>query len=402
MAPKLAEHAALPLPGRRGACLGALAVFALTEAAAAAPPRADDDDVAAPAPVAAPTPPPPHRYFYHGRDYGNESLYGPIYVLLNRGYDVLQVRPGARNIFHQAYGEDGKVVLRNLANPFPAIADDGYGRFFRTEILPLSFTPDTAYWVPNYSLHLIGGGMTFRALSEWFDDHRFPVPWLWSGATIMGSALVNETLENKRNTGFNTDAIADVYFFDVGGMLLFSIDGVARFFSEDVRIMDWSLQPTFTFPGGNLNNAGNYFAVKWPLPFYPRLSPLVHIGLGWLGGLSYRVSGEYSVSVGLGARSYRLMNFSISDLRNKVSFAPSAGVFIDRNDSLVASFRLTNVEDYFGEVEVFPNSFWHENPGIGFWYTVGKHGEFLTGLTVTKTLEFGVGYERPVHGSRSP
>ncbi|HEX7668887.1 MAG TPA: hypothetical protein VF395_04865, partial [Polyangiaceae bacterium] len=121
------------------------------------------------------------RYFYFGREYGSQSLFGPASVFLNRGYDILQLRPGRRNIFSQRYATDGKVVLRNLANPFPAIANDGVGRFFRTEIFPLSFTPDTAFWVPNYSLHLIGGGMTFRALTEWFADQRAPVPWFWSG-----------------------------------------------------------------------------------------------------------------------------------------------------------------------------------------------------------------------------
>ncbi len=386
--------------GKRARLFIALAVFSFTASVTADSAGAGQDGVTESAADAAevPAPPAPHALFYRGRDYGSESLHGPISVFLNRGYDVLQLRPGERNVFQQSYGADGRVVLRNLANPIPAIADDGFGRFFRTEIFPLSFTPDTAYWVPNYTLHLIGGGMTFRALSEWFEAHRFPLARLWSGAVIMASALVNETLENKRNTGFNTDAIADVYFFDLGGMALFSIDTVARFFSEEVRVMDWSLQPAFTFPTGNLNNEGNYFAVKWPLPFYRRLSPFVHMGLGSLGGLSYRV-GEYSVSAAAGWRSYRLTNRSRTELRNNVSFAPSAGVFIDRNDSLLASLRISNVEDNVVELNLFPNSFWHSNPGIGSWYIVGKHGEFLAGLSVAGTFEFGIGYERPVHAA---
>lgn len=345
------------------------------------------------------TDPADQRYFYFGREYGSQSLFGPASVFLNRGYDILQLRPGRRNVFSQSYGKDGLVVLRNLANPFPAITNDGWGRFFRTEILPLSFTPDTAFWVPNYSLHLIGGGMTFRALTEWFASERVQVPWLWSGATLLASALVNETLENRGNSGFNTDAIADVYFFDIGGMILFSIDGVARFFSHDVIVADWSLQPAFTFPGGNLNNQGNNFAVKWPLPFYPRLSPFVHMGLGSLGGVSYRVAGEYSVSVAAGERSYRLTNVSLNALDNKVKFAPSAAVFIDRNDSLLASVQVSDIDEYLLQLNVYPNAFYQSRPGIGFFYIVGKSGQFVTGLSVTRTMEFGFGYERPKPGS---
>jgi hypothetical protein len=298
-------------------------------------------------------------------------------------------------MFEQPYGKDGGVVLRNLANPFPAISHDGYGRFFRTEIFPLSWTPDTSFWVPNYSLHLIGGGMTFRSLTEWFEDQHAPVPWLWSGMTVLASALVNETIENRGNTGYNTDCIADVFFFDIGGMLLFSSDAVAHFFSHDVIVADWSGQPTFTFPGGNLNDQGNNFSVKWPLPFYPRLAPFLYMGLGSLFGVSYRVAGEYSISVAGGERSFRLTNVSLNSLQNQVKFAPSAAIFFDRNDSLLASVQLSNVDENLLQINVYPNAFFASKPGVGFWYMVGKSGQFLAGLSVTHALEFGVGYERP-------
>lgn len=335
----------------------------------------------------------PRRYFYFNRDYGSESLYGPMSVFLNRGFDVLQLRPGRRNLLSQPYRRDGRVVLRNLGNPLPAIRDDGWGHFLQTEILPLSFTPDTAYWVPNYGLHLFGGGVTFRALSEWYEDHHVPVPWLFSGTTLLLSALANETLENRGNPGFNTDAIADVYVFDLGGMLLFSSDRVASFFSHDIIMADWSSMPTFTFPAGNLNNTGNDFAVKVPLG--SRFSPFLHLGLGTLGGVSYQVKGEYSISVAAGGRSYRLTNVSLDSLQNEVKFAPSAALFIDRNQSLLASLQLSNIGESLIQVNVYPNAFYRSKPGVGFWYNVGKHGEFATGVSLTHTLELGVGYERP-------
>lgn len=371
---------------------------ARAEGLAAAPTSTTDDDLPLVVPTET-TPNPKERFFYFGRDYGSQSLYGPLFVFLNRGYDVLQLRPGRRSVFSQPYGSDGNVVLRNLANPIPAISNDGWGRFFRTEILPLSFTPETSFWVPNYTLHLLGGGMTFRALTEWFDDQHVPWPWFWSGTTLLASALVNETIENLGNRGFNTDAIADVYFFDIGGMILFSFDGVARFFSHDVILADWSLQPAFTFPGGNLNNQANNFAVKYPLPFFPRLAPFVHMGLGSLFGLSYRVAGEYSVSVAGGERSYRLTNVSLDSLANQVKFAPSAALFIDRNQSLLASVQVSDIDEYLLQVEVYPNAFYRSKPGVGFWYVVGKSGQFIAGVSMTHSFEFGFGYERPARGA---
>ena len=74
-------------------------------------------------------------YFYKGYDYGSQALESPLWVFLNRGFDVLQDQTGSRgrNIFAQDYRIDAKNVGKNLANPFPAIAARGWGRFLREE-----------------------------------------------------------------------------------------------------------------------------------------------------------------------------------------------------------------------------------------------------------------------------
>ena len=71
--------------------------------------------------------------------------------------------------------------------------------------------------MPNYSLHLLGGGVTYAALDEWFQDRDIPIPKLWSALTLMSAAFLNETLENHGVHGYNTDALADLYVFDVAG-----------------------------------------------------------------------------------------------------------------------------------------------------------------------------------------
>lgn len=333
------------------------------------------------------------RFFYQGRDYGSEALYGPVYVFLNRAYDVLQLRAGRRNIFDQPYGRDAENVGRSLTNPIPAVSDNGWSRFTREELLPFSYTSDTARWVPNYSLHLLGGGMSYAALAEWFDYHRVPLAPLWSAVTVLGAAFVNETIENKGVRGYNTDAIADFYFFDVGGIILFSFEPVKRFFRGELLLADWSLQPSFTFRGGELHNVGNNFALKWPLPVEPRIRALWYSGLGMLGGLSYKW-GELSLSAAVGTRSYRLRNAAVENVRNVVEFAPAAGVFLDRNDSLLASVQWANVDDYFVQLNVYPNAFFSIDPGIGLWTVVSRSGQVIGGITLTRTLGFGVGVGR--------
>jgi hypothetical protein len=163
-------------------------------------------------------------YFYKGYEYGSQALYGPLWVFLNRGFDVLQDRSGSRSIFQQEYARNGENVGKNLIDPIPAIGHRGWGRFLREEILPLSYTRTSARWVPNYTLHLIGGGTTYTALAEWYEAHGVPGPHFFSAGTLLASAFLNETLENKGVVGDNTDAIADFFFFDIGGILLFSFD----------------------------------------------------------------------------------------------------------------------------------------------------------------------------------
>src|SRR5262249_23580491 len=132
------------------------------------------------------------RYFYFGYAYGSQAVFNPLTMFLNRGFDVLQVRAETRNIFAQSYGRNAANIARNLANPFSNIKRHGTRDFLREEIFPTTFTRSSMRWVPNYSLHLIGGGMDYAALREWYDAHRVPLPWLFSAATLLGAAFLNE------------------------------------------------------------------------------------------------------------------------------------------------------------------------------------------------------------------
>jgi hypothetical protein len=172
----------------------AAAAATLSFAGRAGAEDSDDERPAAVSPAVVTEAAPPTRYFYHHYDYGSQALYSPLWVFLNRGYDVLQDHVASRDILAQHYRTNTGNVLRNLANPLPAIRADGWKTFLTEEIFPLSFTQGTARWVPNYTLHLIAGGATYTALAEWFEDRSVPLPHLWSGLTLMASALVNETI----------------------------------------------------------------------------------------------------------------------------------------------------------------------------------------------------------------
>jgi hypothetical protein len=372
--------------------LRALAVLSLL---LALPARADEPAAAPPAaaPLVAPAPPPQKpRYFYFGLDYGSQALYGPLWVFINRGYDVLQDHVAPRNIFTFDYRTNGLNVARNVANPFPAIAADGWKTFLTEEIFPLSFTQSTARWTPNYSLHLIGGGMTYTSLTEWFEDYHVPAPRVFSAFTLMAAAFVNESLENKGFVGFNTDCIADIWVFDIGGIILFSFDWPNRFFSRTVVISDWSLQPSFTLPNGELHNVGNYFSAKWALPFYRRLSLFAWFGEATTAGLSFALDDEYAISASAGGAAIHIVNASTMSVQNVVNFVPTAAVFLDRRNSLLASLQITDVDDYFIHLNVYPHAFWARGPAVGVWGVVDKRARVAAGFAIGRPFGLGGGW----------
>jgi hypothetical protein len=340
---------------------------------------------------------PPERYFYFGYDYGSQALYSPWWVFINRGWDVLQDHVADRSVLQLEYRHNAANVLHNLGNPIPAIEERGWHNFLTQEIFPLDFTEHGARWMPNYALHLLGGGMTYAALREWYEDHGVPAPWAWSAATVMASALVNESIENNGVRGHNTDAIADVYVFDIGGMILFSFDLPKRIFSRYLIMSDWSLQPSLTLRRGELHNHGNYFAIKWPLPFYPRLRAFTYFGEATTGGLSYQLDDEYSVSVAVGGAATRLLNEATNRVQNVVTFAPTALLFLDRRESLLASLQVSDIEDYFIHLNVYPHALTPRGPSVGFWTIFDKHGHAGLGVCIG-ALGLGPGVSSLVRG----
>jgi hypothetical protein len=336
-------------------------------------------------------------FFYKGYDYGSQALYNPAWVLVNRGFDVVQLRTNRRAIFSNAYATDARNVGENvLLHPTASVSDEGWGQFLREEVLPLSYTRQTARWIPNYTLHLIGGGVTYTALREWSRAKGLEEPYaaMLSAGTLLSAAFINESFENGGVVGRNTDAIADWWFFDIGGIVLFSFDPVNRFFSRTLIVSDWSLQPSMTFPRGELHDQGNYFAAKLPIPFYERLRLFGYYGLGTLGGLSWQLDRHYSVSAAVGSKVTRLLNTESGSVENTIQFARSGALFLDRNESLLASVQVSDVRDYFVQLNVYPNAIVRTDPGIGLWTVVGRTGEVAWGLSITRALGLGVGYSR--------
>jgi len=330
-------------------------------------------------------------FFYRPYDYGSMAMFTPWNVVLNGSYDVLQLDGRNRKITTLPYGSGFANVWENtVLHPGATISQIGWWTFLKTEIFPLTFSTEGGQWLPNYQLHLIGGGMTYRMLEEWFDYNDVDAPGAWAIGTIAAYHILNEVVEAEDYRGYNTDPIADLLFFDWLGVLLFMNDDVAGFFSETLHMNDWSNIPVITFPHGQLGNNGLYYSLKWNIPGLDNWSVFYLMGMSNMAGGSYRFDAENSLSVGVGARGKYL--YMVDERARVLSthLVPTGGVFWDRNGSLMASITASGQEDQTVILQVYPGTFDLAGIRPAVWSTWGSNGTFGIGVAVQAGI--GVGY----------
>jgi len=330
-------------------------------------------------------------YFYKPVDYGSMAMFTPWNVVLNGSFDVLQLDGRERGLAKLPYGTGFQNVWDNcFVHPGATISQIGWDKFIATEILPLTWNSEGAQWIPNYQLHLIGGGMTYRMLAEWYDHHEVAAPEVWAIGTIAVYHVLNEVVEAQDYTGYNTDPIADILFFDGLGVVLFSFDGVAEFFSRELHMSDWSYIPMVTFPGFKLGNNGLYYSLKWTIPGQDQWSAFYLMGMSNMIGASYRFDAENSLSVGGGVRGRDL--YVVDDRARVLStnLVPTGGIFWDRNNSLMASITASGQHDQTVVLHLYPGVFNIAGIRPALWSAWGNNGTFGIGIAFRST--FGVGY----------
>ena len=113
-------------------------------------------------------------YFYHGYEYGSEYAYHPVSLILIGGYSIFQVGNNSKRPGDVPYRAGWNNVWMNITHPAREIGKFGWNKFISTEIIPTSLYPKSAQYIPNYQDHLIGAGMQYRAMCEWYESKKFP------------------------------------------------------------------------------------------------------------------------------------------------------------------------------------------------------------------------------------
>ena len=328
-------------------------------------------------------------FFYHGRRYGSEALVHPLRMVVNGSYGILQLdnrdkRPGSID-----YEQGIDNVWRNLAHPLTSIRVHGWKDFFRNEILPVSVNArDARYW-PNYTQHLIGGGMSYRMIAEWYRRHEVPHPRAMSALSMAVYHAWNEVVENDTLSAWTTDPIADLYLFDPLGIVLFNFDTAPRFFSETLHMADWSYQPTWDPARGTLDNNGQNFALKLAIPRTRSWSLFYHYGTHGELGLSRAFDDGTSWSFAAGFKASNLVDLGAGT--RTVDLVPSGGLFYDRNHSLLASLLFARTKGYRVRLNLYPGLVRVGGFSPGWFVAVDHEDRVLAGITLADVPHLPLG-----------
>jgi hypothetical protein len=334
-------------------------------------------------------------YFYHHLPYGSEAVYNPLFVVVNQGYSIFQVGNRDKKVFEVHYRTGWNNVWDNVSDPIHQIQIFGWKRFLTSEVFPTSLKPKSAQYVPNYQDHLIGGGMIYRAMAEWYEAHGFSHARLWSIGTSYAYHFLNEVVENDAYQGNNTDPIADLWIFDPLGIILFSSDRVARFFSETLHLRDWSTFPAYNPWTKTLENNSDSYSIKWFIPGQKKWGVFYHFGLNGLLGFSYTRNDGLCWSAGVGAMSKSLKKVREDETGRvmTVDLIWNAGVYVDRNGSLMASLLFSGSRAYKFKANVFPGVVRIVGVSPAVFAAVGQKNELIFGFGFSG-LPVGVAFQR--------
>lgn len=336
-----------------------------------------------------------HQFFFNkGRDYGTDAYAGPFDIIMNKGFAVAQWQGRDRSIFSFPYGWDA--AWASVTRPGKAMERaGGWGSVLKRHLVP--FAGDDlreAQWVPNYFGHLLEGGMAYRRLLDWNRLHGIPLATLNAILVTQFAVVLNEAYETPIDDPWvqengTAGLFVDVVIMDPLGILLFHQDGVSRFLAEKLGAMLWPRQASITFPGARVINNGEGVVFRPKLWFTDDFRFFVRTGIGAQFGISVPRDDGLEVGVGVGAESYdrQLDSAGIES----AEFSLSAGLWIDREGSLLFSATWDEKTDRSLAIDVFPGVIKIAGTTIGAWFQFDRDYRPYVGITGRRTLGLGVG-----------
>ncbi len=300
----------------------------------------------------------------------------PLTNYVNTAFDTAQVS--------RAFSQDGywhnhaRVFDRVVAHPLDSIDEDGgWDHFFRQEFASSAL-------LPNLTLHLLGNGYDFRALAEWYDEHRVPFPYFWAFLSSYAGYFGNEAIEISNPEIDATDHIADLYFFNLVGNLLFMSDTVTDIVHNQWQLRNWPGQPVFDVRHHEILNASNNYVLR-PHLWSEHVRPFLYLGLHYFAGASLALRNDTGVSVGAGLAA---VDPFAEDSLAKIQ--ASGGIFWDDRDRLLTSVIFNGTDESIVRVNLYPDLFPYQPLDLGFFFGIAHHGVPTFGIAIEKLVAFGL------------
>jgi len=314
--------------------------------------------------------------FYHPSTVGSESTYDPLASTMQYTLDSVQVQ----QFTTQDYDEHLDTVVDHLLDPVNAIErEGGWVKFVNTQIFPIDpkHLRDSRAILPNVALHGFGGGLLYRKDAEWFEAHGVQDPYVVSGVLAMTSEVLAEAIEKP--VTHDTDEIGDVDIWRPIGIWFYSDDERARWVQRTFDPVDWPNLLMWSVKDGEFANTGVNYVIRPRWLGDGPTRPFVSMGMTTLFGLSHAISDGDAISWGVGTTTLAA---------NPVDLRGSAGIYYDRDKSLLASVIFNGGEAYAVRANVYP--------GVLFGSALG----LFAGLTDDGDFAIGIHYRLPIGVAR--
>lgn len=331
--------------------------------------------------------------FYHPEiEYGSHAMRSPVDIFLNRGMSILVV-DGPETRLTKIPWDDGWISVRNaFAHPGDAIRRAGGTKtWLKWQYLPTGWEIYRWAFAPNYTGHMLAGGITYRFLSEWNDYHDVPLPRVTAAVTYMAMMLTNEVIENPTRVG-EASTIADLGINDPIGIIIFSFNQPARFVATKLQAADWSPQATIVFPGARVMNVSQLMSYKVPLPLTDRFRISFLIGQGGAIGGMVKLNEEYNLTAAGGFQAEkRFIDPVTGDESIKATYG--GALYLDRNNSLMVSALLRQSGKERFTVNVYPGTLPGRLGQVGFWASKSAVEKgWSAGVALRQTMGIGSGF----------
>ena len=323
-------------------------------------------------------------YYYSKQPYGSEAFYNPVNLSVSYFLDTVQL---SQNFDTSDFDNRWDTVMHNLGNPAGAIKEEGGSkRFINRQIFPIDreHSNESFAIIPNYFLHLLGGGMVYRKDAEYFKAHGYRYPRLSAAGIAMTAEILQEVVEKKSTTA--DDEVADVFIFRPIGLLLFSNDRIAGFVADNLQPAIWPYMNMYDINEKKIMNAGINYVLRPRGLSWENVRFFSFIGLNNLLGFSHRTGNESWLSWGAGMATEKID----LDLDIAAELRASAGLFYEKNNSLLWSVIYNGTEELKLRINIYPLQLKPFN-----------HVGFYSGLSNDNTFSAGIMFNFPVGAGSS-